>query len=177
MEDYNTITCQNQHHNTYDVKQHLWCHNMMSSKDIRWTLQQTDMTLYCKTLYFHVFFISRFCDIKLIRGNLNLQCLMLSYVNTIHSNILQECWIRETSNSRILAKIKVLANKSLSTVYSHQYLLDSADWVTSLPLYMWLWLVLTPLVWYWGTVLLSHTFDLPEPLSCKQMVRVVLLAH
>ena len=63
--------------------------------------------IYCKTLYFLVFFISRFCDITLIRGNLNSRCLMLSYVNTIHvySNISRECSIRETSISRILEKI------------------------------------------------------------------------
>ena len=144
------------------------------------------MVSYCKTFHFRVFFISRFCDIKLIRGNLNSRCLLLSYVNTkwapssefvsssipswqiltahaqpfrgardlafclkvpldsllvwassegsgetarmrrlawtfaarigykyqirltrsIYSNISRECWIRETSNSQILAKLK-----------------------------------------------------------------------
>ena len=61
---------------------------------------------YCKPLYFHVYFISRFCDLRLFRGNLNSRCMMFSYLNSIHANISRECWIREGSNSRILAKIK-----------------------------------------------------------------------
>ena len=65
-----------------------------------------DQHEYCKMLYFRVFFILRFCDIKPFRGNLNSWCLMLSYVNIIYSNISWECWIHETSNSQILVKIK-----------------------------------------------------------------------
>ena len=61
---------------------------------------------YCKPLYFRVFFISRFSDWKLTRGNLKSRCIGLSYVNAIHAHISRESWIRDGWNSRILAKIK-----------------------------------------------------------------------
>ena len=53
-----------------------------------------------------IFACSLFRDWKLICGNLNLRCMLLSYVNSTHAHILQECWIREGSNSQILPKIK-----------------------------------------------------------------------
>ena len=62
--------------------------------------------MYCKSLYFHVFFMSQFCDWKLICGNLNSRCMLLSYVNSIHPNISRECWIGKGSNLQIFAKIK-----------------------------------------------------------------------
>ena len=61
---------------------------------------------YCKPLYFCTYFISRFCDLRLFRRNLNLRCMMFSYLHSIFENISRECWIREGSNSQILAKIK-----------------------------------------------------------------------
>ena len=70
--------------------------------------------------YFRVFFISRFWDWKLIRGNLHSRWMRLSYVNLIKAHILRECWIREGSNSRILAKIKfsrIIVNLQKHTVF------------------------------------------------------------
>ena len=61
---------------------------------------------FCKPPYFRVIFILRFCDLRHFRGDLNSRCIIFSYVNFIYENISRECWIRERSNSRILAKIK-----------------------------------------------------------------------
>ena len=79
-------------------------------------LWSCDLENYCNPLYFRVFFISQFCDWKFVRGNFYSWCTMLSYMNSIHADILRELWIREWSNSRILAKNKVFTNNSEFTV-------------------------------------------------------------
>ena len=56
--------------------------------------------------YFCMFFISQFCDTKVVCGNLNLRCMMLHYVNSIYTDTLREFWHCEWSNSRIIAKTK-----------------------------------------------------------------------
>ena len=86
---------------------------------------------YCKPLYFRMYFISRFCDLRLFRGNLNSRCMMFSYLNFKYANILWECWIREGSNSRILAKIKfsrIKVNLQYMSVFNSKKTLTESSW-------------------------------------------------
>ena len=73
-----------------------------------------------------MFCIPRFWDSIPFRGNLNSQCTMLSYVNSIYLNILRECWICEISNSWISAKIKFS-----QIIVNLQYLMESSIWAAA----------------------------------------------
>ena len=72
---------------------------------------------YCKSLYFRVFFTSRFYDSKHFGGNLISRCMMFPYVNPIYPNILRECWIRECSDLWIFATEIKSSQKAVNLQY------------------------------------------------------------
>ena len=67
--------------------------------------------LYCKSLYFRVFFISRFSDHQLIHWDWNLRCTTISYVNCFARML--NSWAIKFVN---ISKNWVLANNREFTV-------------------------------------------------------------